>query len=472
MIFENAIVLKFGGSSLATPERVRNACDIVRNTVEPVAAVVCSSFGGVTDQLIEMCHLAIDRDERYRQELEAFTLRHRKAVQALIEEPQCSALMGRLEEKTTDLQDILHGIYLLGEATKKTRDFVMSFGERFSNMIVTEVLRVHRPEVSYLNATKVIKTDDRFGRARVIQGMTDQAIRDYFSNEPGLKVVTGFIGSTAEQQVTTLGRGGSDYTASIIGAALGCQEIRIWTDVNGFMSADPRRLPEAFSVPTMTYEEAMEMAHFGAKVIYPPSLAPAMRHQIPVTVRNSFSPDHLGTTIRAEISGEPFHVSGLTSIDRVALIRLKAKAMMPLEAMAAGLFSALVKEHIHVLLISQASSELTVCVEAIPEDLAKAKRAIDQAFSYEIEMGSLEPVVIEEGFSIIAIVGKGMHGRADMAGQIFGALGDHHINAIAITQGSSEHSIAFVIHEEDEQRSLELLHQIMFRQRTAEKRQS
>ncbi len=460
------IVMKFGGSSLSTPERVKNVCKIVCKARQEwgAAAVVCSAFGGATDQLIEMGRLAASRDLNYKTLLTSFKNRHRDAVRVLVDQGRQPELSPQVEKMMEDLGDVLHGVYLIREASNRTSDYIMAFGERLSSLIVSYALKSKLSgDVSYLDARTVIKTDGQFGKAQVEVESTWRLIRDYFADNDELQVVTGYIGSSKEHNhTTTLGRGGSDYTVSILGAALECREIQVWTDVSGVLTADPRKVKDAFTIPAITYEEAMEMSHFGAKVIYPPTMAPAMKDGIPIVIKNTFAPEDEGTRISDEMGEFQYHVSGISSIDRVALLQLKGSGMVGVEGTASRLFGALAKHEINVILISQASSEHSICVAVTPSDAQQAKKAVDEAFSYEILLGQVEPLLIEKNLSIVAVVGAGMCRKPGISGRIFKALGEKRINVVAIAQGSSELNVSFIIKEQDETRALNVLHNAFF----------
>jgi len=460
------IVMKFGGSSLSTPDRVKNVCSIVTKArrEQGAVAVVCSAFGGATDQLIDMGQKATQRDLAYKTLLTAFKNRHRDAVRVLVGHGRQPELLPQVEKMMEDLGDVLHGVYLIREASARTMDYIMGFGERLSSLIVSYALKTTlTDDVSYLDARSVVKTDDQFGKAQVQLEVTEKLIIEHFAKHDELQVVTGYIGSSTDSNhTTTLGRGGSDYTVSLFGAALECREIQVWTDVSGVLTADPRKVKQAFSIPGITYEEAMEMSHFGAKVIYPPTMAPAMKAGIPIVIKNTFEPEHKGTRISTDLNHEPQLISGISSIDRVALLQLKGSGMIGVEGTASRLFGALAQQDVNVILISQASSEHSICVAVAPSDAARAKKAVDDCFSYEILMGRIDPLQIEKNLSVIAVVGAGMCRRPGISGLIFNALGANAINVVAIAQGSSELNVSFIVKEDDETRALNVLHNAFF----------
>ncbi len=293
-------ILKFGGSSISTPERVQGVMDIVlrsakrnRNRI----AVVFSAFGGVTDNLISLSREAAGHSNDYRSSFAALKKRHSDAVRALIPPEKRETVQTTVSAMLDELKDTVHGVYLVKECSAKTLDFIMSFGERLSSIIIAESLAGRGLNAEFCDSRPLVRTDDNFGSARVDFDVTNRRIPAHFAKQKAIQIVTGFIGSTASNETTTLGRGGSDYTASVLGAALGASEIEIWTDVDGVMTADPRKVEKAFPMPSLTYAEAMELSHFGAKVIYPPTIQPAMDNRIPVRILNSFRPDFEGTLI-------------------------------------------------------------------------------------------------------------------------------------------------------------------------------
>ncbi len=457
------IVLKFGGTSVANPVNIGKIIEIsTRARAEHgAAAIICSAFSGVTNGLIRLAQLASQRSPEMALELDALCLRHREAVIALVPDDCRAEADDAVDQMLADLHDVLHGIHLLREASLRSLDYVMSFGERLSCCIISFALRRHLPDTEYLDARKVIRTDKQFGLAKVDWTATRELICSHFRQHHGLQVVTGFIGATADECTTTLGRGGSDYTASIVGAALACEEIQIWTDVSGVLTADPRKVRGVVPVPVMSYEEAMEVAHFGAKVIYPPTMAPAMAAKIPLRILNTFEPEAPGTLIaeRGESRGA---VSAITSIESVALVQLKGPGLIGVAGFASRLFGAVARAGINVILISQASSEHSICFAIRPEDAELARETVSREFEYEIHKGEVDQVQVDQDQSIIAVVGEGMRDCPGISGRLFGALGRTAVNVDAIAQGSSELNISLVVKRADERRALNTLHEAFF----------
>ncbi len=457
-------VLKFGGSSVAKPERILQIIDILKNYYAKGEqfAVVFSAFGGVTDFLIEMCDTAKTSDGDFRKPLEAFRQRHQNAVEKLIAEEDRPKILEDLKENHEHLENLLMGIRLLGEVSSRTLDHVLSFGERNSAYIISHVMKRHGISSSYLDARKVVKTDSSFNKAKVDFDSTNSTIQQYFREHPEVQVITGFIGSDAQGSTTTLGRGGSDYTCSIFAAALEAEAIEIWTDVSGVMTADPRKVPSAFSIPSMTYAEAMEMSHFGAKVIYPPTLQPALKKQIPLYIKNTFEPDHTGTLVSEKSDDGKRPIKGVTSISDISLLTLEGSGLFGVPGIAARLFSALGQANVNIILITQGSSEYSISFAIKPEQKPAAQAAIAGAFEYELKAGIVDPVNIEDGLSVIAVIGENMRYSPGVAGRLFSALGKNGVNIVAIAQGSSELNISSVVKKSDEKKALNAMHEAFF----------
>ncbi len=457
-------VLKFGGSSVATPERIQNIIEILKSYYQrgDRFAVVFSAFGGVTDALIEMSRRASKGEECYQSLFHEFSERHQEAVRKLIKPPLQKSILAELQANHEVLKNLLYGIYLVREASPRTMDYVLSFGERNSAFIIAHAVQQAGIQAGYLDARKIIKTDKSFGSAKVNFELTNEKIRQYFEEHPEVQIVTGFIGSTKGGLTTTLGRGGSDYTASILAAALEARQIEIWTDVNGVLTADPRKVKKAFTIPRMTYAEAMEMSHFGAKVIYPPTLQPALRKRIPIYIKNTFQPEFEGTYISAEADRNGHAVKGISSIPEVALLTLSGSGLFGVPGMAARLFNCLAREKINIILITQGSSEHAISFAVEPSKAQLASKLVAREFEYEQEKGWVDPIKIEQDLSVVAIIGENMRYRPGIAGRLFQALGKNGINAVAIAQGSSELNISVVINRSDEAKALNALHEAFF----------
>ncbi|MGK0363906.1 MAG: aspartokinase/homoserine dehydrogenase 1 [Saprospiraceae bacterium] len=457
-------VLKFGGSSVAKPERIEGIIEILKDyyTRGEKFTVVFSAFGGVTDSLIEMSKRAEKGDDSYLDVFQVFTDRHHAAAKELLEESQLKDVLPILQNNHEVLKNLLYGIFLVREASLRTMDYVLSFGERNSSFLISHALTKHGIQSSYLDARRIIKTDRNFGSAIVDFAKTNKKIKEHYNTHPEVQIVTGFVASAKGGLTTTLGRGGSDYTAAILAAGLEATQIEIWTDVDGVLTADPRKVKKAFTIPRMTYAEAMEMSHFGAKVIYPPTLQPALKKGIPIYIKNTFNPTFEGTHISNKSDREGHAVKGISSISHVALLTLAGSGMFGVPGTAGRLFGALAQAGINVVLITQGSSEHAISFAIQPDEAEEAKRHVEKAFEYERSMGVVDEVKVEENLSVIAIIGENMRYRPGISGRLFQALGKNGINAVAIAQGSSELNISVVIPKSDESKALNALHEAFF----------
>lgn len=460
------LVMKFGGTSVATPENIERVMDVVTAArARGARAVVVSAFGGATDTLINLCHLAENRDPSWRQELAAFEERHRAAVMQLTPVPLLEDTRSGVERMLADLRDALQGIHLVREVSARSHDYVVAFGERLSAYIISSAMRRHMQDVAYLDARTLIVTDGQHGRGIVDQMETESRVRAHFDKHDALQITTGFIASSHEGKTTTLGRGGSDYTASLLGAALKAEEIQIWTDVSGVLTADPRKVKNAFPMEGVSYVEAMELSHFGAKVIYPPTMIPAMRAGVPIRIKNTFVPNDVGTLIDHRGADNPFHARGITSIGAVTLLQLKGSGLVGVAGVSKRLFGALADSNVNVILISQASSEHSICLAVAPEEANRARTAISSAFEYEMSQGRVDEISVEPGHAIVAVVGEKMADQPGVSGRIFASMGRAGVNVAAIAQGSSELNVSFVIRREDVNAALNVLHDAFFNQR-------
>lgn len=463
-------VLKFGGSSVAKPERIRKIGEILKNYYSHGErfTVVFSAFGGITDMLVQMSELAAKGDVAYQEIFETFSEKHFQTIHELLDEPFLSRALPELENNHEVLKNLLYGIFLVREASRRTMDYVLSFGERNSAYIISHFLRQQGINTSYLDARKIVKTDKNFGTAKVDFELTYKKILDHYSQSPEIQIVTGFIASAKGGLTTTLGRGGSDYTAALLAAGLNAEVIEIWTDVDGVLTADPRRVKKAFTIPSMTYAEAMEMSHFGAKVIYPPTLQPALAKRIPLYIKNTFNPDFLGTLVSDKPDPNAKAVKGISSINHIALLTLQGSGLFGVPGIAARLFSTLANANINIILITQGSSEHSISFAIQPKKASKAKNAIEQEFEYEMQLGIIDPIKLENDLSVVAIIGEKMRYQPGVAGRLFQALGKNGINIVAIAQGSSELNISVVINKEDETKTLNALHEAFFLSDTTE----
>jgi aspartokinase/homoserine dehydrogenase 1 len=467
-------VLKFGGSSLATPERIHGAAEIVtRELAVGPAAVVVSALGGVTNELVAAIAAAASRDDTFEQQWEQLLERHRQTLETLARPELRAAPRDALERYGSELRELLHGVFLLRECSPRTRDSILAYGERLSAQLMAVALRNADVEAEAIDARSLITTDATFGGARVDLDATLPRIAELLTRleaKATTAVITGFIAATPAGETTTLGRGGSDYTATVVGAAVKAEAVELWTDVDGVMSADPRLVPEAFPLPHLSYAELMEISHFGAKVVHPPSVHPARQYGIPLIIRNTFRPDASGTRVddSAPSTGHP--IRGIASIHRIALMRLEGDGMVGVPGIAMRLFGALAREGVSVILISQASSEHSICFAVGPAEEERARLAVNEEFSLERQVGLVDELVSEADLAVIAVVGEDMRETPGIAGRLFGILGAHGINVRAIAQGSSELNISLVVAGGDETRALRAIHAAYFspdRQRLA-----
>jgi bifunctional aspartokinase / homoserine dehydrogenase 1 len=461
-------VLKFGGSSLATPHRIKAVGRIVldQHRREPIIVVV-SAFQGVTNELVECARLAERGDSKYEQMLHELARRHRSAATRLVGRGR-RALQTGVEGLLAELRDTLHGIYLLRHCPLQALDMTAGFGERLSALIVAAFLNRTRP-ATFVDARQFVITEDQFTQATVVFGKTNRATRAYFARlfrtARVIPVVTGFIGSTEDGRTTTIGRNGSDYSAAIIGAALGASAIEIRTDVDGVLSADPKLVAPAFALPHISYEEAMELSYFGAKVLHSATIAPAVARRIPILIKNTFNPDAAGTRISSQrVDDGSVIAKGISSVGDISLLTLRGPSLVGAPGTAERLFRTLASRRVNVILISQASSEHTICFAVHSADAAPAIEAIEREFRFELQQ-QLTRLDHAPNQAIVAVVGDGMKGRPGVSGKVFGALGRHNVNISAIAQGASERNISCVIDADQQVRALNVIHQAFFEKR-------
>ena len=458
-------VLKFGGTSLGNSDRVREVASIIAAQSEkgPTIAVV-SAFGHVTDELVAASDLAKAGDKRYAAKLEEIRQLHLESARELTGPEDRSRVAESVDVILTRLEELLQGVSLVKECTPRTQDGVLSMGEQLSTLLVAAALRARGTKAEACDTTGLIVTDTNFGAASVKMAPTRERVVRHFEQAESLQVVTGFVAGTAAGETTTLGRGGSDYTATLLGALLDAQAVEIWTDVNGVMSADPRIVKEAFSLDSLSYDELMELSHWGAKVMHPAAVQPAREKGLPVLIRNTLNRTFKGTEVRAGApTKQGFPVRGIASINNVSLLRLEGTGLPGSTGTAERLFGALAREGISVILITQASSERSICFAVEPGKLKQAVDVIHDAFALERQANLVEDLVVEERCSILAAVGEAMRESPGIAGRIFDVLGHHRVNVRAIAQGSSELNISLVVTQDDEERALRAIHRALFR---------
>lgn len=455
-------IIKFGGSSVANPENIRKVFAILQEKLkQDEIAIVFSAFGGVTESLLTIARLAREGDQAYRDLLQTLEEKHLDIVRQLIAVQNQSTVMTYVKVRFKELEDLFHGIFLIKENSARTLDYVASFGERLSAFILSEAMAGKGVKTQFVDARDIIRTNDRFGQARVDYDVTNALIRDYFSKNDGVKVITGFIASTAKGETTTLGRSGSDYTAAILAGALEAQDLEIWTDVSGVLTSDPKLVYTAFTIPQLSYNEAMELSHFGAKVIFPATMQPAMKKSIPIYIKNTFEPENPGTLINGEVSHGSL-IKGISSMSNISIVTVQGAGLIEGGATVSRVFKALAEAKVNIVLISQASSEHSICLAIKTHEAYLAKETIEKEFFYEIKSGEMDEVSLLHGLATIAVVGENMKQNPGASGRMFRALGRNNVNVAAIAQGSSELNISAVIPQPDLQKALNALHEAFF----------
>ena len=457
-------VLKFGGSSVANAENINKVIAIVKEKVkQDKTIVVVSALGGITDILLQCSQLAAGGNEAYKEKLHEAELRHLTTVKELISILHQSAILSLVKTLCNEIEDICNGIFLLKELSERTKDRIVSYGEILSSKIIAAKLNTDDIQCEWVSAAALITTNTNFGAAAVDFAVTNKKITDHFST-PGasLFIMPGFIASDANGISTTLGRGGSDYTAAIVAAALNVNVLEIWTDVSGMMTADPRLVTNVKIIPHISYQEAMELSHFGAKVIYPPTIQPVSSKGIPTWIKNTFAPQDNGTVIEKLSHSNGNSIRGISSINSIALLSLEGSGMVGIPGFSKRLFEALALKKINVILITQSSSEHSICVGIDEANADDAQKIIDESFAYEIETKKVDPIVVEKGLAIVALVGDNMASHPGISGKMFGNLGRNGVNVRAIAQGSSERNISAVVAAKDVKKAINVLHEEFF----------
>ncbi len=459
-------VLKFGGSSVGTTDAISKVIAIVKARVQtkPIIVVV-SAMSGVTDQLILLGQTAAQGNEAYQTMVQSLAQKHEDAVLALLPTAQQASALSMVKALIQEIESHCATIFNEGVFSLRMQDCLMSYGEIVSSKIIAAAFEAEGIDQVWLDARSMIKTNNAYSNALVDKILTNQTIQDFFastSNQHALYISPGFIASNAEGHTTTLGRGGSDYSGAIYAAAINASVLEIWTDVSGIMTADPRMVNNAKEIPRISYQEAMELSHFGAKIIYPPTILPVMHAHIPLWIKNTFEPEHPGTLIENEFSKDDNTIRGISSIKDICLLSLEGAGMVAIPGFAKRLFDALTKKQISILLITQSSSEHSISVGVSVQDTHLAKIAVDAEFEEEINAQLLEPLIIEKDLSIIAIVGAQMRNHPGISGKMFGVLGRNGINVSAIVQGSSEKNITAVIAAKDVRKAINVLHEAFF----------
>tara|TARA_R110000787_G_scaffold280945_4_gene391974 strand:+ start:3464 stop:5905 length:2442 start_codon:yes stop_codon:yes gene_type:complete len=458
-------VLKFGGSSVANSKNIEKVLDIVAtSSKDQQIAVVVSAFGKTTDKLILGANLAAQKNEAYLTILKDLEDHHFDVIKELIPVKDQSAIISYAKQLFNHLETIYEGCFLLQELTPKTLAKISSFGELLSSYIIAKAANT-KFETVYKDSRELIIASDTYNSALVNFSVTNKNCQEYFENHSQkVTILPGFVARTIEGKTTTLGRGGSDFTASIIAAALSADELQIWTDVSGMFTANPKIVKQASEIAHISYHEAMELSHFGAKVIYPPTIQPVLQKEIPIVIKNTFLPEDAGTLITKETSkNKP--VKGISHIEDITLVTLEGIGMVGIPGFSKRLFEVLFLHQINIILITQASSELSICIAISDEDAIKAQEVIDEVFEYEIQLQKVKPVNIEQNLCIIALVGDNMRNHQGLSGKMFSSLGKNNVNIRAIAQGASEKNISAVIEQKDTKKALNTLHERFFEER-------
>lgn len=454
-------VLKFGGTSVGSVESILLVKQIVEAQTEPVIVVV-SALGGVTDKLIGMARMAATGDVNYETEFESLVRRHDQMVRTVIPSgtSRKRTLYRKIHSLLDELGNIYRGLFLLKDMSTNILDTVVSYGERLSSLIVSTLIE----GAALADARCFMKTEKKSGRHMLAKEETERLLKETFAKESSsVVVVPGFISTDKTSgHVTNLGRGGSDYTAAVIAATLGADVLEIWTDVDGFMTADPRVISNAYAIDELSYVEAMELCNFGAKVVYPPTIYPAFHENIPILIKNTFNASAPGTIIRNKLLDTTRIIKGISSINDTSLINVTGLGMVGIIGINRRIFSALAANGISVFLVAQASSESSTSIGVREQDARLAADVLDQEFAKEIAMGEMNPMRIVDGLATVAIVGENMKGNAGIAGQLFGVLGRNGINVIAAAQGVSETNISFVVHKDYLRKTLNVIHDSFF----------
>lgn len=454
-------VLKFGGTSVGSVKSILSLKKIVENEAkhQPVVIVV-SALGSITDQLLSTSQMALRHEERWKDEFNAMVDRHHKMIDTIITDTKSREdLFNQVDILFEQLKSIYYGVFLIHDLSEKTQNAIVSYGERLSSKIVATLIR----GAKWFDAFTFIKTERKNNKNTLDSELTNKLVRDAFCDLPRVSLVPGFISRDRDtDEITNLGRGGSDYTAAIIAAALNAEVLEIWTDVDGFMTADPRVIKSAYTINQLSYIEAMELCNFGAKVIYPPTIYPVCIKNIPIKVKNTFNPENPGTIIKQKIDDDKKPIKGISSINGTALITVTGLSMVGVIGVNRRIFTRLANEGISVFMVSQASSENSTSIGVREEDVEAAVSALNEEFAAEIEDGAMFPMHAECGLATIAIVGENMKHAAGIAGKLFGTLGRSGISVIACAQGASETNISFVVKSEFLRKSLNVLHDSFF----------
>ncbi|WP_298348603.1 bifunctional aspartate kinase/homoserine dehydrogenase I [uncultured Dokdonia sp.] len=455
-------VLKFGGTSVGSVENIEKTIAIVANqaATSPVAVVV-SALGGVTDLLLKAGALAARKEESYKDIFKEISQKHLSFTEMLTGGNQ--EALKAITLQMSHLEDLLKGIYLINELSPKTLDKLAAYGELTSSYIIAAAFEHKSIEANLKDSRELIITDANHTKASVLYEVTNQNITTHFAEKKAqITVLGGFIARTEAGDTSTLGRGGSDFTAAIIAAALDVEQLEIWTDVSGMFSANPKLVKQAKPIQEISYHEAMELSHFGAKVLYPPTIVPVLSKNIPIYIKNTMAPEEPGTRIGNQDIAHHNPIKGISHISDVALLTLEGAGMVGISGISKRLFEVLSQQQVNIILITQASSEHSICIGVMEADALRAKTAIETEFAYELSLHKIDPVIVETSLAIIALVGESMKSHQGISGKMFSTLGRNNVNIRAIAQGASEKNISAVIAEKDVKKALNSLHEVFF----------
>ncbi|APG64441.1 bifunctional aspartate kinase/homoserine dehydrogenase I [Tenacibaculum todarodis] len=455
-------VLKFGGSSVASSQTIQQVLQVVKQTAQKdKVLVVVSAFGKTTNKLIAAAEQAARKDTNYTSLFNEVKQHHLQVIADLIATERQDEVKTKVEKLFSKLEILLQGCFLLEEITPKTLATISGFGELLSSYIISEAAK-NEIDAGYKDSRELIITSNSFENAQVNFKLTEKNCQDFFKNNNNqVTLLPGFIANTENGQSTTLGRGGSDYSAAIYAASLNAEELQIWTDVSGMYTANPSVVKQAFPIPHISYQEAMELSHFGAKVIYPPTIQPTLEKKIPILIKNTFQPEQNGTLITDKTNSKT-SVKGISHIENITLLTLEGSGMIGVSGVSKRVFETLSVENINVVLITQASSEHSICIGVFDKDANKAAESINETFAFEIERHKVNPVIVEQNLAIIALVGDNMKNHQGLSGRMFSSLGKNNVNVRAIAQGASEKNISAVINSVDAKKALNTLHEQFF----------
>ncbi|WP_248722903.1 bifunctional aspartate kinase/homoserine dehydrogenase I [Seonamhaeicola sp. ML3] len=461
-------VLKFGGTSVGSSKNINNVINILEDYSKSDTVIcVVSAVGGITDKLLLAGKQAQNKDKSYTETFEEIAKIHFDIIYELNPDDDGSAIAPVVSEKLEELENLLNGIFLINELSPKTSDKLVSFGELLSSFIIAETMKSRGLSAERKNSQELVVTNSVFTKAEVNYSITNKNIQDYFgAASQQITILPGFVSKSVIGEQTTLGRGGSDFTAAIVAAALKVNQLEIWTDVSGMFTTNPKMVKQAYPIQEISYQEAMELSHFGAKVLYPPTVQPVLDLEIPIYIKNTLEPEAPGTKISNDALKSSTPVKGISNIGNISLLTLEGSGMVGIPGFSKRLFETLSQEKINIILITQASSEHSICLGIEAKDAEAAKEAIDATFENEIALHKINPIIIENNLSIVALVGDNMKNHQGISGKLFSALGKNNVNVRAIAQGASEKNISVVIAENDVKKALNVLHEQFFEAKT------